>query len=140
MFSGIGGEYLYFNSNKNFGVGLEVFRVYKRDYELQFGLMDYQSTTGHLNFYYRNLSRTPFDMQISFGKYLAGDVGGTIKFSRTFTNGVKFGIFATHRCFKKSIWRGAHLIKEFFLKYQSLEILLIILGDLLRKIQGKIDS
>ena len=37
MFSGIGGEYLYFNSNKNFGVGLEVFRVYKRDYELQFG-------------------------------------------------------------------------------------------------------
>ena len=74
-------------------------------------------------------------MQISFGKYLAGDVGGTIKFSRTFTNGVKFGIFATFTDVSRSQFeRGNHLIKEFFLKYQSLEILLIILGDLLRKI------
>ena len=116
MFSGIGGEYLYLNSNKNFGVGLEVFRVYKRDYELQFGLMDYQSTTGHVNFYYRNLSRTPFDMQISFGKYLAGDLGGTIELSRIFSNGVKFGVFATFTDVSRSQFGEGSFDKGIFFK------------------------
>ena len=34
-------------------------------------------------------------MKISAGEYLAGDVGSTIEFSRTFRSGVKFGAFAT---------------------------------------------
>ena len=37
----------------------------------------------------------PFDLKISAGEYLAGDVGSTIEFSRTFSNGVRFGAFAT---------------------------------------------
>jgi hypothetical protein len=32
---------------------------------------------------------------MSFGEYLAGDVGTTIELSRTFKNGAKFGVFAT---------------------------------------------
>ena len=52
-------------------------------------------------------------MQISFGKYLAGDVGGTIKFSRTFTNGVKFGIFATFTMFQEVNLERFHLIRNF---------------------------
>ena len=36
----------------------------------------------------------PFDMKISAGEYLAGDIGSTIEFSRTFDNGVRFGVFA----------------------------------------------
>ena len=34
-------------------------------------------------------------MKISAGEYLAGDVGTTIEFSRSYVNGVKFGVFAT---------------------------------------------
>ena len=34
-------------------------------------------------------------MKISYGEYLAGDVGSTIELSRTFKNGTKFGVFAS---------------------------------------------
>ena len=34
-------------------------------------------------------------MKISYGEYLAGDEGSTIEFSRSYSNGVKFGVFAT---------------------------------------------
>ncbi len=95
MFSGYGMEYLYYDNNKNFGAGFEVFQAFKRGYKLEFDLLDYNVTTGHLNLYYRNFKFIPFDMKLSYGKYLAGDTGGTIEFSRSFSNGVKFGVFAT---------------------------------------------
>ena len=34
-------------------------------------------------------------MRITAGEYLAGDVGSTIEFSRSFRSGVRFGVFAT---------------------------------------------
>jgi hypothetical protein len=95
MFSGYGLEYLYFDNSKNYAAGFELFEVHKRDYELRFGTLDYKTFTGHLNFYYRNYDIIPFDAKISYGKYLAGDIGGTIQLSRSFQNGIEFGIFAT---------------------------------------------
>ena len=95
MFSGYGLEYLYFDNSKNYAAGFELFEVHKRDYELRFGTLDYKTLTGHLNFYYRNYDIIPFDAKISYGKYLAGDIGGTIQLSRSFQNGIEFGIFAT---------------------------------------------
>jgi len=95
MFNGIGFEYLYFNQDSNFAIGFEIFDVQKRDYELRFGTLDYQNITSHLNFYYRNYRYIPFDTKISYGEYLAGDEGFTIDLSRTFSNGTKFGVFAS---------------------------------------------
>jgi len=95
MFSGYGLEYLYFNNSKNYAVGFELFNVKKRDYELRFGNLDYQNVTGHLNFYYRNYKIIPFDAKVSYGEYLAGDVGATFEISRSFSNGAKFGVFAS---------------------------------------------
>ena len=95
MFSGYGFEYLYFDNSKNYAAGFELFEVQKRDYELRLGTLDYRALTGHLNFYYRNYNLIPFDAKISYGKYLAGDVGGTIQISRNFQNGIEFGVFAT---------------------------------------------
>tara|TARA_B100000963_G_C22638641_1_gene679058 strand:- start:780 stop:2666 length:1887 start_codon:yes stop_codon:yes gene_type:complete len=95
MFSGYGFEYLYFDNSKNYAAGFELFEVQKRDYELRLGTLDYKALTGHLNFYYRNYNLIPFDAKISYGKYLAGDVGGTIQISRNFQNGIEFGVFAT---------------------------------------------
>ena len=95
MFSGFGFEYLHFKNESNHAYGFELFQAHKRDYEMQFGLLDYKQITGHLNYYYRNYGLVPFDLKASYGKYLAGDIGGTIELSRTFPNGVRFGVFAT---------------------------------------------
>ena len=95
MFSGIGMEYLYFKQNKNYSFGFELFKVKKRDYEWGFGHLDYENTTMTANFYYRNYGLIPFDMKLSAGEYLAGDVGSTIEFSRSYRGGLRFGVFAT---------------------------------------------
>ena len=95
MFSGYGGEYLYFKNNSNFAIGFEVFNVKKRDYRMKFGTLDYENTTYSLNLYHRNYDRIPFDMKVSYGEYLAGDKGSTIEFSRSFIHGTKFGVFAS---------------------------------------------
>ncbi len=95
MFSGYGFEYLYFKEKSNFAIGVEIFDVVKRDYEMQFGTLDYENITGSVNFYYRNFNIIPFDAKISYGEYLAGDEGVTFEFSRSFINGTEFGVFAT---------------------------------------------
>ena len=95
MFSGYGGEYLYFKNNSNYAVGFEIFNVKKRDYKMRFGTQDYENITHSLNLYYRNYEHIPFDMKVSYGEYLAGDKGSTIEFSRSFINGTKFGVFAS---------------------------------------------
>ncbi len=95
MFSGIGIEYLYFKQINNYALGFELFNVRKRDYKMKFGTLDYENTIGSLNFYYRNYEIIPFDMKLSYGEYLAGDIGSTLEISRSFLNGTKFGIFTT---------------------------------------------
>ena len=95
MFSGFGIEYLYFQPNKNYAVGFEIFDVTKRDYDMRLGTIDYTNTVGFVNLYYRNYKLIPFDMKASYGEYLAGDEGLTIELSRKYINGVEFGIFAT---------------------------------------------
>ena len=95
MFSGYGFEYLYFKNNTNYSIGFEIFDVKKRDYDWGFGTLGYETTTAHANFNYRNYGLIPFDMKVSYGKYLAGDIGTTIEFSRTYENGVNFGVFAS---------------------------------------------
>ena len=95
MFNGAGFEYLYYDQDSNFAVGFETFEVKKRDYKMRFGTLDYRNITGHINFYYRNYGRIPFDAKISYGEYLAGDEGFTIDLSRSFSNGTKFGVFAS---------------------------------------------
>ena len=95
MFSGAGMEYLYFKPKNNYAFGIDVFKVRKRDYSWRFGHLDYENTAATANFYYRNYGTIPFDMRASAGEYLAGDFGYTLEFSRSFYNGVQFGVFAT---------------------------------------------
>ena len=96
MFSGYGFEYLYFKNDTNYSVGFELFNAKKRDYDWGFGTLDYKNVTGHLNFHYRNYGLIPFDMKLSYGEYLAGDVGTTIELSRSYDNGMVFGVFASN--------------------------------------------
>ncbi len=95
MFSGYGMEYLWSNNESPFALGFEVFEVYKRDYDLAFGLLDYTNTIGHINFYYENKFILPVSLHLSYGEYLAGDKGYTFDLSRRFKNGVVMGAFFT---------------------------------------------
>ena len=95
MFSGYGFEYLHFENGKSFAFGFELFNVKKRDYRMKFGSLDYRNLTGSINLYYRNYDWIPFDAKVSYGEYLAGDIGSTFEISRSFRNGGKFGVFAS---------------------------------------------
>ena len=96
MFLGAGFEYLFYKSEANYAAGFEIFNVKKRDYKMRFGTLDYENTVGSINFYYRNYNSIPFDAKVSYGEYLAGDIGTTIELSRRFNNGVMFGIFVSN--------------------------------------------
>jgi len=95
MFNGYGFEYLYFDNAKDYAVGFELFDVTKRDYDLRLGTLDYSTVSGFVNLYYRNYKIIPFDAKISYGKYLAGDIGTSFEISRTFRSGAQVGVFAT---------------------------------------------
>ena len=94
MFSGYGIEYLRFNPSKNFSWGLK-HHAFKRGYDFDFELSGYDNITYHLNLFYINKDIIPMDIKLSYGEYLAGDIGATIEFKRVFNGGVEIGAFAS---------------------------------------------
>ena len=94
MFSGFGFEYLKHEVQDNISIGFEIFRVKKRDYKFNFKNLDYMKTTAHLNFYTR-FPKLQLYSKLSWGQYLAGDEGGTVKVWRRFNNGAEIGAYAT---------------------------------------------
>ncbi len=93
MFGGYGGQVLYRPIDKRYAFGLSLHRVRQRDYDQRFSFRDYETSTGHLEFY----TELPLDifMQAHVGKYLAGDKGLTLDLSRRYNSGFVLGVFAT---------------------------------------------
>ena len=99
MFAGFGGEILYHPSNSRIAVGLEIYKVYQREFEQRFGLLNeedlaYQTNTGHLSVYY-DAPGQEISGQISIGRYLAEDIGGTLLVGRLFQSGIRVGGWLT---------------------------------------------
>lgn len=93
FFAGIGGELLYKPAQWPVGIGLDIHRVRKRDYDMRFDLRDYETTVGHLSLYYD--AGGMFDIEVNAGRYLAGDWGATTTISRKFGSGWEVGGYAT---------------------------------------------
>lgn len=91
MFAGVGGEVLYRPLNSTWGVGVDVNVVRQRDPASELGLLDYQVETGHVTLYKDLPNFYNFRVKLSAGRYLAGDVGGTVDISREFASGVVVG-------------------------------------------------
>jgi hypothetical protein len=91
MFAGVGGEVLYRPLNSTWGVGVDVNVVRQRDPASELGLLDYQVETGHVTLYKDMPNFYDFSVKLSAGRYLAGDVGGTVDISREFASGVVVG-------------------------------------------------
>ena len=94
MFSGAGGELLYWPSKSRVAIGASVAYAKQRDYDRRLDHLDYDVVTGHVSAYWAS----PFynyDVAVHAGKYLAKDVGATLEVRRTFRNGWQVGAWAT---------------------------------------------
>ena len=85
FFAGVGAEILYKPAQWPLGIGLDIHRVRKRNYDMQFDLLDYETNVGHLSLYYD--AGGMFDIEVNAGRYLAGDKGLTTTISRKFGSG-----------------------------------------------------
>ncbi|WP_018881377.1 YjbH domain-containing protein [Thioalkalivibrio sp. ALE30] len=94
MYAGIGGEVLYRPFNSRWAVGLDANWVRQRAFDQQFGLRDYEQVTGHVTSYL-DTGVQDIHARVSVGRYLAGDIGTTLDFSREFDNGVVVGAWST---------------------------------------------
>ena len=93
FFAGIGGELLYKPVHWPIGIGIDIHRVRKRNYDMRFDLLDYETTVGHISLYYD--AGGMFDIEVNAGRYLAGDWGATTTISRVFGSGWEVGGYAT---------------------------------------------
>ena len=78
--------------NQNFAIGVELWTVQQRDYDMLFSMLDYKTKTGHINFYYEE-PKTNIVLALKGGKFLAGDSGINVDFSRRFKSGLRMGAF-----------------------------------------------
>jgi hypothetical protein len=94
MFAGYGFEALYRPFSQNYGVGVDAWRVRQRAFDQKFDFREYETSTGHITFYYRE-PRSNVLFKLIGGKYLAQDSGITIDLSRKFYSGFQIGVFAS---------------------------------------------
>lgn len=94
MFAGVGGEMLYRPYGERWALGVDINYVRQRDFDMGFGLRDYDIVTGHATAYYDLPWLKNTIAKISVGRYLAGDIGVTFDVSRTFDSGVSVGAWA----------------------------------------------
>ena len=92
MFNGAGFEMLYKPYDKNYGIGIEAWQGYQREYKQLFGIRDYETVTGHLTYYYQEPTSNIL-FKIKGGRYLAQDSGFTFDFSRVFRSNLRIGAF-----------------------------------------------
>ena len=87
MFGGVGGEVLYRPFYKPWAIGAELWRVKQRSYRQLFSFLEgdnaYETTTGHINFYFKE-PRSQVLVAIKAGRFLAEDSGINFDFSRRF--------------------------------------------------------
>ena len=94
MYSGIGGEVLWWPSRSRFAVGASLAYVKQRDFDKSLKHLDYEVVTGFLSAYWATPWRN-YDAALHVGQYLAKDIGATLDIRRTFRNGWQVGLFAT---------------------------------------------
>jgi len=97
MFNGYGSEVLFKPFDKNYAVGVEAWKVYQRNYDQMFGMLDdvdYKTTTGHISLYYHE-PKTNILFRMKGGKFLARDSGISFDFTREFYSGFRLSAFFT---------------------------------------------
>ncbi|MBA3057839.1 MAG: YjbH domain-containing protein [Gammaproteobacteria bacterium] len=94
MYGGVGAEWLYRPWQSRLAVGVDVNHVRQRDFRQNLDFRDYSVNTGHATLYW-DTGWNDVQLNLSAGRYLAGDVGATLDVKRVFPNGVAMGAWAT---------------------------------------------
>ena len=94
MYGGVGGEWLYRPMTSRWAFGIDLNEVKQRTFEQDLRFQHYQVMTGHATLYW-DTGWQDVLVNLSAGRYLAGDVGATLNVSRVFKNGISMGAFAT---------------------------------------------
>jgi membrane-associated phospholipid phosphatase len=94
MYGGVGAEWLYRPWQGRVAIGVDVNHVRQRDFRQNFSFRDYTVNTGHATLYW-DTGWNDVQLNLSAGRYLAGDVGATLDVKRVFSNGVALGAWAT---------------------------------------------
>ena len=94
MYGGFGGEVLWHPETSRFAVGVDLYQVWKRNFDRLFGFQKYHVLTGHLSLYYQSPWHN-LDFKLMYGRYLARDHGFTLEIFRRFSTGVEVGAFMT---------------------------------------------
>ena len=113
MFAGAGFEALYRPFAGDFAVGLDAWRVRQRAFDQMFSFKDYETSTGHITFYYKE-PRSKVLFKLIGGKYLAQDSGITIDLSREFYSGFQIGVFASKTDISKAEFGEGSFDKGFY--------------------------
>lgn len=95
MYGGVGGEVMYRPFNSPVAFGMDANWVRQRDFDTRFDFRDYDVVEGHATAYIDTGIKNVL-ARVSVGRYLAGDYGGTLDFSRRFDSGVRLGAYATY--------------------------------------------
>lgn len=93
MYGGVSAELLWAPAKSRLAFGAEVSWAKKRSYKQHLKFRDYSVVTGHVSAYW-DIGNNYYG-QIDVGRYLAGDIGGTLSLERRFENGWRVGAFAT---------------------------------------------
>lgn len=93
MYAGVSGELLWYPIASKLALGAELNYAVQRDFDMLFGLQDYDVVTGHVSAY--SDFGNGFLAQGDAGRYLAGDWGATVAIDREFNNGFKIGGYFT---------------------------------------------
>ncbi|MEL7255056.1 MAG: YjbH domain-containing protein [Pseudomonadota bacterium] len=100
QYAGVSAEVLWKPVDSRLALGAEVNYVQLRDSDVDFGFASHRTPSGtiphvngHVSAYYS--FNKGYQANIHAGRYLAGDWGATLEFSRTFNNGWVVGAFAT---------------------------------------------
>lgn len=93
MYAGVSTELLWSRPDSRLALGAEINHVAQRDPLSTLGVNDLRITTGHVSAYY-DLGGG-FQGQLDLGRYLAGDLGATLRLERVFASGLRVGAWAT---------------------------------------------
>ena len=81
MFGGLGLDYVYHPEGSLIALGFESYFVKKRDYNLRFGFKKYQNYLSRVSARLQE-PKTNVYFDVSYGEYLAGDVGATVTLTK----------------------------------------------------------
>jgi hypothetical protein len=98
---------------QSFAVGAEVWKVKQRDYDQRLKFRDYETTTGHINIYYKE-PRSQVILAIKGGRFLAEDSGINFDFSRRFKSGLRIGAFFSKTDISKQEFGEGSFDKGFY--------------------------